>query len=142
MNNVNENKKNRVKLIKHFIKDLSFENPQSINEIKQDYNNDNNIDANLNIMHETYKNNYFSLVLKYILDCTSKKNNKKLCRLELEYFGFFKIINKDKTDQKELTEYGLNLILPYTKDIIEDITRRGGSFPISLNSIDLNIIKN
>ena len=141
MNNVNENK-NGVKLIKHFIKDLSFENPQSINEIKQDYNNDNNIDANLNIMHETYKNNYFSLVLKYILDCTSKKNNKKLCRLELEYFGFFKITNKDKTDQKELTEYGLNLILPYTKDIIEDITRRGGSFPISLNSIDLNIIKN
>ena len=28
MNNVNENKKIDVKLIKHFIKDLSFENPQ------------------------------------------------------------------------------------------------------------------
>ena len=36
MSNVNENKKSDFKLIKHFIKDLSFENPQSINELKAD----------------------------------------------------------------------------------------------------------
>ena len=142
MNNVNENKKSGVKLIKHFIKDLSFENPQSINDVNEDYNNNNNIDTNLNIHHEPYENNHFSLILKYILDCTSKKDDKKLCRLELEYFGFFKITNKDKTDQKALTQHGLNLILPFAKEIIEDVTRRGGSFPIFLNSVDLNIIEN
>ena len=90
MSNVNENKKSDVKLIKHFIKDLSFENPKNINELKADFNN-NNIDVNMNILHEAYENNHFSLILKYILDCTSKVNDKKLCYLELEYFGFFKI---------------------------------------------------
>ena len=142
MNNVNENKKINVKLIKHFIKDLSFENPQSINELKADYNNNNNIDVNMNILHETYKDSHFSLILKYILDGKSKINDKKLFHLELEYFGFFKIINKDETDKKALTENGLNIIFPFAKKIIEDVSRLGGSVPISLNSIDFNLMQN
>ena len=140
MSNVNENKKSDVKLIKHFIKDLSFENPQSINELKADFNS-NNIDVNMNILHEAYENNHFSLILKYILDCTSKVNDKKLCYLELEYFGFFKILNKDTTDKKALSENALNIIFPFAKEIIEDITRRGGSVPISLNNIDFNLLE-
>ena len=142
MNNVNENKKSNVKLIKHFIKDLSFENPQSINDVNLDYNNNNSIDFNMKILHERYENNHFSLMLKYIVDCTTKNNNKKLCHLELEYFGFFKILNKDEADQKVLTENGLNIIFPFAKEIIENVTRWGGSFPISLNSVDLSLMEN
>jgi len=142
MNNVNENKKSNVKLIKHFIKDLSFENPQSINDVNLDYNNNNSIDFNTKILHERYENNHFSLILKYIVDCTTKNNNKKLCHLELEYFGFFKILNKDEADQKALTENGLNIIFPFAKEIIENVTRWGGSFPISLNSVDLSLMEN
>ena len=142
MNNVNENKESNVKLIKHFIKDLSFENPQSINDVNLDYNNNNSIDFNMKILHERYENNHFSLMLKYIVDCTTKNNNKKLCHLELEYFGFFKILNKDEADQKALTENGLNIIFPFAKEIIENVTRWGGSFPISLNSVDLSLMEN
>ena len=142
MNNVNENKKSNVKLIKHYIKDLSFENPQSINDVNLDYNNNNSIDFNTKILHERYENNHFSLILKYIVDCTTKNNNKKLCHLELEYFGFFKILNKDEADQKALTENGLNIIFPFAKEIIENVTRWGGSFPISLNSVDLSLMEN
>ena len=142
MNNVNENKKSNVKLIKHFIKDLSFENPQSINDVNLDYNNNNSIDLNMKILHERYENNHFSLLLKYIVDCTTKNNNKKLCYLELEYFGFFKILNKGETDQKALTKNGLDIIFPFAKEIIENVTRWGGSFPISLNSVDLSLMEN
>tara|TARA_Y100001978_G_C23414861_1_gene300925 strand:- start:133 stop:561 length:429 start_codon:yes stop_codon:yes gene_type:complete len=142
MNNVNENKKSNVKLIKHFIKDLSFENPQSINDVNLDYNNNNSIDLNMKILHERYENNHFSLILKYIVDCTTKNNNKKLCYLELEYFGFFKILNKGETDQKALTKNGLDIIFPFAKEIIENVTRWGGSFPISLNSVDLSLMEN
>jgi len=142
MNNVNENKKSNVKLIKHFIKDLSFENPQSINDVNLDYNNNNSIDLNMKILHERYENNHFSLIIKYIVDCTTKNNNKKLCYLELEYFGFFKILNKGETDQKALTKNGLDIIFPFAKEIIENVTRWGGSFPISLNSVDLSLMEN
>ena len=142
MDNVNENKKSNVKLIKHFIKDLSFENPQSINDVNLDYNNNNSIDLNMKILHERYENNHFSLIIKYIVDCTTKNNNKKLCYLELEYFGFFKILNKGETDQKALTKNGLDIIFPFAKEIIENVTRWGGSFPISLNSVDLSLMEN
>ena len=70
----------------------------------------------MNIINEPYKNNHFSLVLKYNIDCLSKKNNKKLFHFKLEYFGFFKILNKGKTDQKILTEHALNLIFPFLKN--------------------------
>ena len=141
MNNANENKESNVKLIKHYIKDLSFENPQNVNELNADHNNHNSIDINMNILHETYKNNHFSLILHFILDCRSKKNNKQLCHLELDYFGFFKAVNKDTTDEKVLTEHALNLIFPFSKEIIENITQKGGSVPISLNNVDFNLVK-
>ena len=76
------------------------------------------------------------------MDCTTKHNNKKLCHLELEYFGFFKILIKNETDQKVLTESGLKTIFPFAKDIIENVTRWGGSFPISLKSVDLSLVEN
>ena len=141
MNNVNENKKRDIELIKHFIKDLSFENPQTINHHNAEYNNNNRIDVNLDVINEPYKNNHFSLILKYNIDCLSKKNNKKLFHLELEYLGFFKILIKGKTDQKSLSEHALNQIFPFAKEIIEDLTRKGGSVPISLNSVDLSLVE-
>tara|TARA_B100000674_G_C37560611_1_gene787171 strand:- start:453 stop:743 length:291 start_codon:yes stop_codon:yes gene_type:complete len=96
----------------------------------------------MKILHERYENNHFSLISKYIVDCTTKNNNKKLCYLELEYFGFFKILNKGETDQKALTKKGLDIIFPFAKEIIENVTRWGGSFPISLNSVDLSLMEN
>ena len=65
MNNVNENKKRDIELIKHFIKDLSFENPQTINHHNAEYNNNNKIDVNMiytyssqNIKYKFDKNNF------------------------------------------------------------------------------------
>ena len=142
MKNVNKNEHTKIKMIREYIRDLSFENPQSINDVNLDYSNNNSIDFNMKILHERYENNHFSLIIKYIVDCTTKNNNKKLCYLELEYFGFFKILNKGETDQKALTKNGLDIIFPFAKEIIENVTRWGGSFPISLNSVDLSLMEN
>mgnify|MGYP001245463374 CR=1 FL=1 len=141
MSDVNENKFAKVKLIKHFIKDLSFENPQDINDNNAKNNNSNNLDIKMNVVHQTYKDNFFSLILKYSFDCSSKKNSAKLFNLELDYFGFFKILEDPNNDKKSTTEEGLKLIYPFAKNIIEDLTQKGGSVPISLNSEDF-ILKN
>ena len=128
MSNVNVNKNDSIKIIKNFIQDLSFENPQNINENNSVNNNNNDIDVNMNVVYKPYKNNFFSLNLKYTLDCSSKKNNKKLFNLELDYFGFFEILDKNNHNQKLLTEKGVKLLFPFVKEIIEDITRKGGVF--------------
>lgn len=139
MKNVNENKSDKVKLIKHYIKDLSFENPQDINQFNSQINN-NKISTNMNVIYEPYNDNYFSLVIKISIDCTTKENNK-MCHLELDYFGFFKDINLN-FKKKSLTKYGLKLIFPFAKEIIEVITHKGGTIPISLNDLDFNLIEN
>ena len=142
MSNVNVNKKDSIKIIRNFIRDLSFENPQNINENNSANNNNNDIDVNMNVVYKPYDNNFFSLNLKYTLDCSSKINNKKLFNFEIDYFGFFETLSTNNLNQKLLTEKGIKLLFPYVKEIIEDITRKGGSVPILLNEVDFSLEKN
>ena len=138
MNNVNVNKENSIKLLKNFIQDLSFENPQNINENNYINNNNNDIKINMDVIFKPYKDNFFSLILKYSLDCSSKQNNKKLFNLELDYFGLFEILEQ-KNDQKLLTEKGIKLLFPFAREIIENITQNGGSIPVFLKEIDFKL---
>ena len=140
MNNVNVNKDNSIKLLKNHIQDLSFENPQKINENNSVNNNNNDININMMVIYKPYKRDFFSLNLKYTLDCSSKQNYKKLFNLELDYFGFFEIFEQNQ-NQKILTEKGIKLLFPFAKEIIETITQRGGSVPILLREIDFELKK-
>ena len=140
MNNVNVNKNNTIKLLKNYIQDLSFENPQNINDNNSVNNNNNNMNISMNVIYKPYENSFFSLTLKYKLDCASKQNNKKLFNLELDYFGFFEIFEQNQ-NQKILTEKGIKLLFPFAKEIIETITQKGGSVPILLREIDFELKK-
>jgi len=142
MDNVNTNKDDSIKLIRNFIKDLSFENPQKIDEINVLHINNSDLNVNMNVFYKPYNDNtFFSLLLRYNFDCSSKEN-KNLFNLELDYFGFFEILKQKNYDQEELTKNGIKILFPFVKEIVEDITRKGGSMPISLNEVDYRLIKN
>lgn len=141
MNKVNVNKNNNINLVKNFIKDLSYENPQNFKENKVFNDKNTNLNVNMNVFYNPYNNKFFSLLLRYTFDCSSKENKKKLFNLELDYYGFFKI-SKTDYDQEELTKIGIKLLFPFIKEIVEDITRKGGGIPISLNDVDFDLIKN
>ena len=142
MDNVNTNKDDSIKLIRNFIKDLSFENPQQIDEINVLHNNNSDLNVNMNVFYKPYNdNNFFTLLLRCNFDCSSKEN-KNLFNLELDYFGFFEILKQKNYDQEELTKNGIKILFPFVKEIVEDITRKGGSMPISLNEVDYRLIKN
>ena len=140
MTDVNENENFIVEVIKHYIKDLSFENPQTIQENTLENNKNCNISQNMSFIHTPFKNNFFSIIMKYSCNCTSKKTGNKLLVLELDYFGFFKILN-NSSDKAKLTKEGAKLILPYVKSIIENITDKGGIVKISLEDVNLDLIK-
>ncbi len=142
MINVNENKEYSIEIIKHYIKDLSFENPQSIQENNLENNKNSNISQNMSFVQTSFKNNFFSVVVKYSCECSSKKSGNKLLVLELDYFGFFKILNNKTYNQADLTKAGAKLILPFVRSIIEDITNKGGSIKITLEDVDFNLVKN
>ena len=141
MTNVNGNDGFNIEVIKHYIKDLSFENPQSMQENNLENNKNYNISQDMSFVHKPFKNNFFSINVKYSCDCSSKKTGNKLLFLELDYFGFFKILNSS-SNKDNLTKEGAKLILPYVKSIIEDITNKGGSIKITLKDVDLDLIIN
>ena len=138
---VNENKNPSLKIIKHYIKDLSFENPQSINENNSENNSNSDFSQNINFVHTPYKNNFFSVIIKYVCKCSSKKNGNILFFLELDYFGFFKIIDNKTYNKIDLTKKGVELILPSANSIIKNITSKGGSTPISIQEVDFDLIQ-
>ena len=141
MTDVNENENFNVEVIKHYIKDLSFENPQSIQENNLENNKNCNISQDVSFVHTPFNNKFFSVIMKYSCNCSSKKTGNKLLVLELDYFGFFKILN-NSSNKAYLTKEGAKLILPYVKSIIENITDKGGSIKISLKDVNLDLIKN
>ena len=141
MTGINGNENFSIKVIKHYIKDLSFENPQSIQENNLENNKNCYISQNVSFVHTPFKNNFFSIIMKYSCSCSSKKTGNKLLVLELDYFGFFKILN-NSSNKANLTKEGAKLILPYVKSIIENITDKGGSIKISLKDVNLDLIKN
>ena len=141
MNKVIEIAKSNIKIINHYIRDLSFENPQSINENNAENNKNNNISENIKFIHQIFENNFFGIAMKYSCDCSSTKINKKLFVLELDYYGLFKIINNKSYNQDELTKEGAKLIFPFVKSIVENISNKGGSVSISLRDIDFELIK-
>ena len=141
MNNVNVNKDEGIKLIKNAIKDLSFENPQNINENYVINNHNTNLSVNMNVFYKYYDNKFFSLLLRCTYDCSSKDSKNKLFNLELDYYGLFEILTNKKYNQQELIKYGLKLLFPLVKNLVEDLTQKGGSVPITLNEVDFNLTK-
>ena len=143
MNNVNVNKKDSIRIIKNFIKDLSFENLQNMNKSNVIDNKNSNLKFNMDVVYKTYDNiKFFSLLLRYTLDCTSRDDKRKLFVLELDYFGFFEILEDKNCDQEQLIKLGIKLLFPFVKELVEDITRKGSVVPVTLNEVDFTLIQN
>ncbi len=142
MNNVNVNIEDSIKLLKNFIKDLSFENPQTVDESNVFNIKNSDLNINMNVFYKPFKNKFFSLLLRYNFDCSIKDKKKILFNLELDYFGVFEIISQKSYDQEELIKSGIKILFPFVKEIVEDITRKGANISITLNDVNYNLIKN
>ena len=141
MRNLREHATDEPKIIKHYIKDLSFENLQSISDEnfkKKELEFSNNI----GVTFQTYTEKTFSIILKYTCDCTIVKNRKKSFILEIDYFGLFEVNKRENYNQGELTKRGCILLYPILKAVVKDITKKGTLFTVSLNDLDFNLIKN
>jgi preprotein translocase subunit SecB len=141
MTNLRQSLDIEAKIIKHYIKDLSFENLQDLNN--QNFKEDElKFSDNISAIFQTYNEKSFSVLLKFICDCALIKNNEKCFILEIDYFGLFEVDKRENYSQDELTKRGCILLYPILKPIVEDITKKGTLFSISLNNLDFNLIKN
>jgi preprotein translocase subunit SecB len=140
MSNLRQSLDIEAKIIKHYIKDLSFENLQDLNN--QNFKEDElKFSDNISAIFQTYNEKSFSVLLKFICDCTLIKNNEKCFILEIDYFGLFIINNIENYSQDDLTKIGGKLLFPLLKPVVEYVTKNGAPLTISLKDLDFNQLK-
>ena len=140
MNNKHQNLSSDIAIIKHYIKDLSFENLRDVN--KQNFKKDDvKISDDINVIFNSYNDDNFSVLLKYSCNCISTKDNKEIFILEIDYFGLFKIKNIANYSHDNLAKEGFIVLYPNLKSVVEYVTQRGAPINILMKEPDFNIIK-
>ena len=135
MTNLTKSSIPMLTILNQYIKDLSFENPQSASLI-QSNKKASDVNLDMNAFFQSYDKNCIGVTLKII--CNSTFEDQKLFHLELDYFGFFQITNKTEFEQDILTNEATRLLFPFARSIIANITQNGGSIPIILDNIDFS----
>ena len=130
---------NDTNIVKHYIKDLSFENLCDVNN--QDLKKDEvKVSDNIRLVFQAYNDDNFSVLFKYSCDCLLLENEKRVFILELDYFGLFKKNNMSSYSNDDLAKAGCTILYPILKPIVENITQ-SAPINITLTEPDLNLIK-
>lgn len=118
-----------------YAKDISFETTSSPLDFAN-LKTPPKIDLSLDVKVQSLGNDSFEVALKISSKATHEE--KALFLIELEYAGVFLVKNIEKEEQKEqiLLIYCPNLIFPFARRIIADLTRDGGYQPLMVNPID------
>ena len=140
MSAINKILSGNMKLIKHYIKDLSFENFSEKN-VENFQPKNHKISHNIDFIYQSQDKDTFSILINYNCNLVSKTFHKNIFILELVYFGLFEIEDKTKLNQDILTKNALKKLYPYVKSIVEFITQNGCSIKVTLDDINFDLLK-
>ncbi len=117
-----------------FIKDLSFENPRapaSIFTLREPPQ----MEVAINLGAQRLDQNVFELAVQIQARALSEKTTVFLC--DLVYSGVIEVQNiPDDEVEKMLFVQGAQLVYPYARRVVSDVTRDGGFPPVALEPID------
>ncbi len=137
-NSKNQDKKPRMSIRGQYIKDLSFESPQSPQNLlpqKQQPKIAVNVDINARKLNE----NMYETALK--ITVKAEVEDKPFFLVELDYGGIFAIenIREDQMEPMLFIECPF-ILFPFARRVIADITRDGGFPPLMLDPIDFHYL--
>lgn len=126
-------------LISQYVKDLSFENPNS--PAVYQWNEQPRVDVQFNIGSQRVGDDFHEVLLKLEVTATAPTENKTAFAVELTYAGLFGIRNvpEDQIQPFLLTE-APRLLFPFARRVLADAVRDGGFQPLVLDPIDFNAL--
>ena len=133
---VKSENKETIKIIGQYIKDLSFENfaaqegtfSKEPKKLKMD----------LNISKKTVRQDVFEVTLNFFV--VANNNKSKVFLLELCYANLFEISgipNNDDLNRKLLVDCP-NLMFPFLRHIVFNVTRDSGLTPVNLDYMNFH----
>lgn len=110
---------------KIYIKDISFESPNSPAVFTEDWQPESNLELNTN--GKKLDNNVYEVVLS--LTVTVNNNGKVAHLVEIQQCGIFSIVGFNDNDLSHmLGSFCPNILFPYAREAVSDLVTRGG-FP-------------
>tara|TARA_B100001741_G_C16210753_1_gene440169 strand:- start:169 stop:615 length:447 start_codon:yes stop_codon:yes gene_type:complete len=135
------NKKNdQLTVNAQYIKDLSFESPNTPEALS---NSDDtpSINVNVNVYAKPLKGNVYEVSLS--INGIAEKKDFKVFETELIYAGVFTLpnikLNDEEIKRKILVE-APQLLFPFARSIISNITRDGGFMPLIIQPMDFELL--
>ncbi|MEM7616856.1 MAG: protein-export chaperone SecB [Pseudomonadota bacterium] len=123
-----------VRITRQYIKDFSFENPNSPSVLLQG-SIAPDINVNIGLKVNDLKGGNFEVVIK--IDVKAKKDEQVMFISDLEYAGVFTLNNiGDEEKESVLMVYCPSLLFPFARRVVADITRDGGFPPLMLDPVD------
>ncbi|MDX1917451.1 MAG: protein-export chaperone SecB [Rickettsiaceae bacterium] len=125
-----------ISIESQYIKDFSFENPGAPGSFLNIANVPNiNIALDVEISRLEENRDIFEISLK--IEATAKTDKNALFIIDLTYAGIF-VLENIPEEQKELVLviHCPNMIFPYARKIISDITSESGFQPLRIDPID------
>lgn len=127
----------RFALQRIFIKDLSFEAPNSPDIFQQQYNP--KIDFNLNCKNKFIKESFYEVVLR--LTAEAKQDEKTLFLVEVDQAGIFDIHGLEgKQLEQVLASMCPSILFPYARETIDTLVLKGTFPPLMLNPVNFDAI--
>ena len=122
-----------------YIKDLSFENPNSPESLS---NKDGlpQINVDINVFAKPFTKKSYEVTLS--INGKAKKQDFKVFEVELAYAGLFTlpdIDSKNDIEKKIMLIEAPQLIFPYARSIVSSVTRDGGFMPLIIQPIDFDL---
>ena len=123
-----------------YIKDLSFENPNSPESLSNKGGLPQ-ISVDINVFAKPFTKKSYEVTLS--INGKAKKQDFKVFEVELAYAGLFTLPDT-KLDNGQAKKIMLieapHLLFPYARYIISNITRDGGFMPLIIQPIDFNLL--
>ncbi len=125
-------------IIAQYLKDLSFESPQTPQIFFTKIEEAPQIEANIDIQAKKINDNTFNVALK--VHVNNKLKDKTIFLVEVIYSAIVKTTAPKEEEEKVLLIKVPELIFPYVRSIITGITQDSGFPPFAMAPIDFNLL--
>ncbi|MEM7745271.1 MAG: protein-export chaperone SecB [Pseudomonadota bacterium] len=122
-----------LRIISHFVRDLSFENVAAIKGVTSSARPEINVTVNLD--GAPTSENRFTVAMK--INAKAEADGQTRFLVELDYVGIFEILN---VPQEHIHPFLFiecpRQLLPFARRVVSDVTRDGGYPPLMLDNVD------
>jgi preprotein translocase subunit SecB len=130
----------RLTIVKIYLKDASFESPQSPDVFRTDEWQPK-MNLNLRSAHTPFEGDLHEVVLTVTVEAKDKDEQKTLFLAELHQAGLFEIVGYDKEEFAALAgSFCPNILFPYAREAVATIVQRGGFPEFVLQPINFDAI--